>query len=190
MKRIAIFGSGSGSNAQKIIEYFKASKIAEVALIVSNNSLAGILERAKKLKIPSHVFSESEFNQALPVIQLLKQENIDLVVLAGFLWLIPPALIQAFPDSIINIHPALLPKFSGKGMYGDHVHQAVLQAGQTCSGISIHYVDEEYDTGKIIYQEAYQIDPSDTLELVKKKCQCLEHKHYPRIIEQILSNLK
>jgi phosphoribosylglycinamide formyltransferase-1 len=185
-KRIAIFASGSGSNAQKLMEYFKGHPDAEIALVLSNNPDAFVLQRADNFEIPSHVFSREEFYYSEEVSDLLKTLKIDLIVLAGFLWLIPKKLIQAYPGRIINIHPAILPKFGGKGMYGDHVHQAVLQANETEGGITIHYVNENYDEGEYIYQAKYRIDRGDNLEMLKFKGQQLEHLHYPRIIESIV----
>jgi phosphoribosylglycinamide formyltransferase-1 len=187
--RIAIFASGSGSNAQKLMEHFKGHPDAEVALVLSNNPDAFVLQRADNFEIPSHVFSRQEFYHSEEVNDLLKTLNIDLIVLAGFLWLIPKPLIQAYPGRIINIHPAILPKFGGKGMYGDHVHQAVLQAKEAESGITIHYVNENYDEGEYIYQARYRIDKGDNLEMLKFKGQQLEHLHYPRIVESIVKKI-
>lgn len=189
-KRIAIFASGSGSNAQKIMELFKHSPEVEIALVLTNNPDAYVLQRADNFEIPSHIFDRKEFYQTESVIGLLKNLDIDLVVLAGFLWLIPQNLIAEYPGRIINIHPAILPKFGGKGMYGDHVHKAVLAAGETEGGITIHYVNENYDEGEYIYQAKYKIDKDDNLEMVKFKGQQLEHQHYPRIVESILKKIK
>jgi phosphoribosylglycinamide formyltransferase-1 len=188
-KRIAIFASGSGSNAQKLMEYFKGHPDAEIALVLSNNPDAFVLQRADNFEIPSHVFSRQEFYHSEEVSDLLKTLKIDLIVLAGFLWLIPQQLIQEYPGRIINIHPAILPKFGGKGMYGDHVHQAVLQAKEKESGITIHYVNEHYDEGEYIYQAKYRIDKGDNLEMLKFKGQQLEHLHYPRIVESIVKKI-
>src|SRR3984885_7574496 len=146
-KRIAIFASGSGSNAQKIMEHFKRNSEAEVVLILTSNPQAYVLQRADNFEIPSHIFSRNEFYDTDTVIRLLKNLQVDLIVLAGFLWLVPPTLLAAFPNKIINLHPALLPKFGGKGMYGDHVHKAVLAAKEEESGITIHFVDEKFDEG-------------------------------------------
>ena len=188
-KRIAIFASGSGSNAQKILEYFKDHSSAEVSIILSNNPDAYVLQRADNFEIPTHVFDRDEFYHSDDVLNLLTNLQIDLIVLAGFLWLIPANLIQAFPDRIINIHPALLPSYGGKGMYGSHVHQAVLEAKESESGITIHYVNERFDEGKIIYQAKYKIEPNDTIELIQFKGQQLEHLHYPKVIENIIKEL-
>jgi phosphoribosylglycinamide formyltransferase-1 len=189
-KRIAIFASGSGSNAQKIMEYFKRSDDAEISLILTNNPESYVLQRADNFEIPSHIFDKNEFYNTDNVLNLLRSLDIDLIVLAGFLWLIPKNLIQEYPNRIINIHPALLPKYGGKGMYGDHVHQAILEAKETEGGITIHYVNEHYDEGEFIYQAKYRIEESDNLEMIKFKGQQLEHQHYPRIIESVVKKLK
>lgn len=188
-KRIAIFASGSGSNAQKILEYFKDHDSAEVSIILSNNPDAYVLQRADNFEIPTHLFDKNEFYRSDSIVNLLTDLQIDLIVLAGFLWLIPVNLIQAFPDRIINIHPALLPSYGGKGMYGNHVHQAVLEAKEPESGITIHYVNDKFDEGRIIYQAKYKIEPEDTIELLQFKGQQLEHLHYPKVIENIIKEL-
>ncbi|RZK76115.1 MAG: phosphoribosylglycinamide formyltransferase [Pedobacter sp.] len=188
--RIAIFASGSGSNAQKLMEYFKRSTEAEISLVLTNNSDAYVLQRADNFEIPSHVFDKNEFYRTDDVIDLLKNLDIDLIVLAGFLWLIPKNLIAEYPGRIINIHPAILPKFGGKGMYGDFVHKAVMEAKETEGGITIHYVDENYDEGEYIHQAKYRIDKDDNLEMIKFKGQQLEHLHYPKVVESIVKKLK
>ncbi|SER57463.1 phosphoribosylglycinamide formyltransferase [Pedobacter rhizosphaerae] len=189
-KRIAIFASGSGSNAQKLMEHFKRSNEIEISLVLTNNAEAYVLQRADNFEIPSHIFDKHEFYKTDEVIDLLKNLDIDFIVLAGFLWLVPQNLIQAYPGRIVNIHPAILPKFGGKGMYGDHVHNAVIAAGEPEGGITIHYVDENYDEGEYIYQARYKIDKSDNLEMVKFKGQQLEHLHYPRIVETLVKKIK
>ncbi|WP_410222360.1 phosphoribosylglycinamide formyltransferase [Pedobacter sp.] len=189
-KRIAIFASGSGSNAQKIMEHFKRSADTEVALILTNNPDAYVLQRADSFEIPSHVFDRNEFYHTDTILELLKNLDIDLIVLAGFLWLIPKNLLKAYPGRIINIHPALLPKYGGKGMYGDYVHQAVIAAKDPEGGITIHYVNENYDEGEFIYQAKYRIEENDNLEMIKFKGQQLEHLHYPRIIESLIKKIK
>ncbi len=189
-KRIAIFASGSGSNAQKIMEHFKHNAEAEVVLILTNNPQAYVLQRADNFEVPSHIFSRQEFYETDEVIRLLKNLQVDLIVLAGFLWLVPPSLLKAFPNKIINLHPSLLPKFGGKGMYGDFVHQAVLSAGEEESGITIHFVNEQFDEGEIIHQSRFKIDEGDTLELIKFKGQQLEHYHFPRVIESLLKKMR
>jgi len=188
-KRIAIFASGSGSNAQKLMEHFKRSNEIEISLVLTNNADAYVLQRADNFEIPTHIFDKNEFYKTDEVVDLLKNLEIDFIVLAGFLWLIPKNLIHAYPGRIVNIHPAILPKFGGKGMYGDHVHHAVMAAGETEGGITIHYVNENYDEGEYIYQARYRIDKSDNLEMVKFKGQQLEHQHYPRVVETIVKKI-
>ncbi|MDP9078260.1 MAG: phosphoribosylglycinamide formyltransferase [Bacteroidota bacterium] len=189
-KRIAIFASGSGSNAQKIMEHFKRSAEAEVVLVLTNNPQAYVLQRSDNFEIPSHIFTRQEFYETDDVIRLLKNLQVDLIVLAGFLWLVPVSLLNAFPNKIINLHPALLPKHGGKGMYGDHVHKAVLAAGDEESGITIHFVSDKFDEGEIIHQSKFKIEADDNLEVVKFKGQQLEHQHFPRVIEGLLKKMK
>ncbi|MCX2574694.1 phosphoribosylglycinamide formyltransferase [Pedobacter sandarakinus] len=189
-KRIAIFASGSGSNAQKLMEHFKRSNDIEISLVLTNNADAYVLQRADNFEIPTHIFDKHEFYKTDEVTDLLKNLDIDFIVLAGFLWLIPQNLINAYPGRIVNIHPAILPKFGGKGMYGDRVHNAVLAAGESEGGITIHYVDEHYDEGEYIYQARYKIEKSDNLEMVKFKGQQLEHLHYPKVVETLVKKLK
>jgi phosphoribosylglycinamide formyltransferase-1 len=189
-KRIAIFASGSGSNAQKIMEHFKRNSEAEVVLILTNNPQAYVLQRADNFEIPSHIFTRDEFYKTDNIIKLLKNLQVDLIVLAGFLWLVPENLLKAFPNKIINLHPALLPKYGGKGMYGDHVHKAVLAAREEESGITIHFVNEKFDEGEILHQSRFKIEPGDTLEMIKFKGQQLEHQHFPRVIESLLRKMK
>lgn len=188
-KRIAIFASGSGSNAQKIMEHFKYSEDAEVALVLANVSDAYVLQRADNFEIPSHVFDKNDFFNTDDVLAMLQNLSIDLIVLAGFLWLVPKNLLEAYPNRIINIHPALLPKFGGKGMYGDRVHKAVMEAKETEHGITIHYVNEKFDDGEVIQQAKFKVEPTDTLEMIKFKGQQLEHIHYPKVIEQLVKKL-
>ncbi|MDB4920916.1 phosphoribosylglycinamide formyltransferase [Mucilaginibacter sp.] len=189
-KRIAIFASGSGSNAQKIMEHFKRNAEAEVVLVLTNNPQAYVLQRSDNFEIPSHIFTRHEFYDTDDVIRLLKNLQVDLIVLAGFLWLVPASLLNAFPNKIINLHPALLPKYGGKGMYGDHVHKAVLAAKDEESGITIHFVSDQFDEGEIIHQSKFKIEPDDNLEVVKFKGQQLEHQHFPRVIESLLKKMK
>ena len=189
-KRIAIFASGSGSNAQKLMEYFKRSPDVEVALVLTNNSDAYVLQRADNFEIPSHIFDKQEFTQTNNIVNLLKNMEIDLVVLAGFLWLIPSNLLQAFPNQIINIHPSLLPKYGGKGMYGDKVHLEIMINKEYESGITIHFVNEHFDEGEIIHQSHFKIDKNDDLEMIKFKGQQLEHLHYPKVVESLLKKMK
>ena len=184
-KRIAIFASGSGSNAQKIMEHFKYANKAEVTLVLSNNPDAYVLQRADNFEIPSHVFDRKTFYDTNEIVDLLKRLDIDLIVLAGFLWLVPENLLKGFPNKIINIHPSLLPKFGGKGMYGDKVHKAVLEAGEEEHGITIHFVNENFDEGEIIQQAKFKVEAGDTLEILKFKGQQLEHQYFPKVIENI-----
>jgi phosphoribosylglycinamide formyltransferase-1 len=186
MKKIAIFASGSGSNAQNIAEYFKNSKIVQIDCILTNKSDAYVLERARNLEIDTLTFSRSDFYESKNVLHFLQLRGVDFIVLAGFLWLIPTYLIDAYHGKIINIHPALLPKFGGKGMYGMKVHQAVIDTKEPESGITIHYVNEHYDQGDIIFQAKCQIEKNDTPEIVAEKVHALEYKHFPRIIEELL----
>lgn len=185
-KRLAIFASGSGSNAEKIAEYFKNHPNIEISLILSNNPQAGVIARARKFQIPVVLFDKKTFYDTKRIVELLQNQHIDLVVLAGFMMLIPEAMVQAFPNRIINIHPALLPKYGGKGMYGHFVHEAVVAAQESESGITIHYVNEHYDEGTIIFQASCPVSPTDTPEDVAKKVQVLEHQHFPEVVEQVL----
>ncbi|WP_288429312.1 phosphoribosylglycinamide formyltransferase [uncultured Spirosoma sp.] len=189
MKRIAIFASGSGSNAEKIADYFAGSTDVSIELIVSNNPKAGVIDRARRLHIPVLLFDRPTFYQTDRITHLLQQQGIDLIVLAGFMWLMPAGLVQAFPDRIVNIHPALLPKFGGKGMYGHFVHEAVVAAQETESGITIHFVNEHYDEGAPIFQAHCPVTPTDTPDDVARKVQSLEHDHYPRVVAEVLATL-
>lgn len=189
MKRIAIFASGSGTNAQKIIEHFNAVDGIEVSLVLSNNPNAFVLERAKKLGLPSYVFDRQMFYETTQVGDILRQIGIDFIVLAGFLWLIPPDILQSWQNRIVNIHPALLPKYGGKGMYGDRVHRAVIEAGENETGITIHYVNEKYDEGEIIFQDKFAVLPGDTPESIAERIHVLEHRHFPRVIEELIKGL-
>jgi len=186
MKKIAVFASGSGTNAQNIAEYFLVVRDIRVSLVLANKPDAFVLERAKKLGIPSLVFTRKEFYESEVILDALQRNKIDFIVLAGFLWLIPDYLLKAFSCRIINIHPALLPKYGGKGMYGDKVHQAVIQSGDKQTGISIHYVNDHYDEGEIIFQDSFDILPEDTAESIAKKVHALEYLHFPRIIEETI----
>jgi phosphoribosylglycinamide formyltransferase-1 len=185
-KRIAIFASGNGSNAQRIAEYFTESSVATVALIVSNKQEAYVLERAKILNIPACCFSKEQFREGDDILTLLREYKIDFVVLAGFLLLIPQKLIQAFPNAIVNIHPALLPKFGGKGMYGSHVHEAVIAAKEPESGITVHLVNEKYDDGEYILQATCPVTADDTPATLAEKIHQLEYEHFPQTIEKVL----
>ena len=185
-KKIAVFASGSGTNAENIADYFSGNRKIEISMIVSNKKDAFVHERAKKRKIPSYFFSANQFKESDDVLHFLKTEQIDWIVLAGFLLKIPENLLRAFPGKIINIHPALLPKFGGKGMYGNRVHEAVVAAGENKSGITIHYVNENYDEGEIIFQAACEVLPDDTPEKVAEKVHALEYEYFPRVIESVV----
>ncbi len=182
--RLAVFASGKGSNAEKIIQYFENHKFIKVVLVVSNRNTAGVLSIANKYGIKTLLINKEGLTQGDEYVQNLVNEGITHVVLAGFLWKVPEKLTQAFRNKIINIHPALLPKFGGKGMYGSHVHEAVLAAGERESGITIHLVDEEYDHGKTLFQARLAVDPSDTADSLAGKIHALEHQHYPKVIEK------
>jgi len=183
--KIALFASGSGSNAENIIRYFSDKPAVEFPLIVSNKPDAPVHERANNLGVKSVTFSKEDFVEGTKIVSLLHEHNIDFIVLAGFLLKISPPLLQAFPNKIINIHPALLPKFGGKGMYGKYVHQAVVDAGETQSGITIHYVNENYDEGNVIFQAVCEVSPGDTPDMVAEKVHALEYEHFPKVIAQI-----
>ena len=189
LKHIAIFASGSGSNAQAIAEFFAENPDVEITLIASNNPKAGVIERAARLHIPVLLFDRPTFYDTNRISELLQKQGINLIVLAGFMWLLPSHLVQAFGGRIINIHPALLPKFGGKGMYGHFVHEAVVAAGETESGITIHYVNERYDEGEPIFQIACPVLPTDTPDDVARNVQALEHAHYPRVVAEVLERL-
>lgn len=186
MKRIAIFASGNGTNAQRIMEYFQGSHQISVGLILSNNRNAYVMERARKAKIPTICFNRKEFYESNFILDILTVQGIGFIVLAGFLWLIPGYLLDAYKGNIINIHPALLPKYGGKGMYGMRVHEAVIQSGDKESGISIHYVNEKYDDGQIIFQAKCMVEAIDTPESLAEKIHILEHANYPRVIESVI----
>lgn len=186
MKKIAIFASGNGNNAENIVHYFREKQTAEVILIVSSNPMAIVLERALKLGIESKIIAKEEFQNPESLLEELAMRQIDLIVLAGFLWLVPPAFVRAYPQRILNIHPALLPKYGGKGMYGNRVHQAVSVAGETESGITIHYVNESYDEGDIVFQKKTAINFGELPEIIAQKIHQLEYEHYPQVIEEVL----
>jgi phosphoribosylglycinamide formyltransferase-1 len=189
MTNLCIFASGSGSNAQKIIEYFKDSPRVRVALVVSNKRDAGVLDIAHEHGIPTQIIDRTVFYETEYLLGILKQHEVKFVVLAGFLWLIPPYLVRAFPKKMVNIHPALLPKFGGKGMYGMRVHEAVKASGETQSGITIHFVNEHYDEGDIVFQASCPISPEDSPADIARKVQQLEHKNFPKVIEKLLHSL-
>lgn len=188
MHHLAIFASGSGSNAEQIIKYFKDHPRIKVGLVLTNNPKAGVLARAEKLQVPTVIFNRSQFYHQSTVLDQLIEHHINAVILAGFLWLVPGPLISHFQGRMLNIHPALLPKYGGKGMYGMHVHQAVLAAGEAESGITIHEVNEEYDRGKIIFQATCAIEPQETPGTLVQKIHALEHQHFPAVIESWLAD--
>ncbi|MBN2350589.1 MAG: phosphoribosylglycinamide formyltransferase [Bacteroidales bacterium] len=190
MNNIAIFASGSGTNAQKIMEFFKDHPAIRISTILSNKKDAYVIERAKKFNVPVFIFSKDEFYEKKIVLDYLIQLKTDYIVLAGFLWLVPKLLIQEFPERIMNIHPALLPKYGGKGMYGMAVHQAVIENREKESGITIHYVNEKYDDGSIIFQAKCPVLPGDTPEMLAGKVHQLEYNHFPKVIESWILNKK
>lgn len=184
-KNIAIFASGSGSNAENIIRYFQNSELFHFPVIISNRADAYVHERAKRLNIKSITLPKSAFETGNAVLAVLREHNIDAVVLAGFLLKVPELLINSFPDKIINIHPALLPKYGGKGMYGSHVHRAVKAAGEQESGITIHYVNKNYDEGNIVFQAKCKVEPTDTEDDIAQKVHKLEYEHFPRVVGEV-----
>ncbi|WP_298509777.1 phosphoribosylglycinamide formyltransferase [uncultured Kordia sp.] len=188
MKRIAIFASGSGTNAENIIRYFQERNNASVVQILTNNQHAKVLERAKNHKISGLSFNRTALYRSNDVLNLLQTAQIDLIVLAGFLWKFPEHILTAFPNKVINVHPALLPKYGGKGMYGAHVHTAVVANKEKESGITIHFVNENYDEGAIIFQAKTFVSENDTPETLAQKIHQLEYKHFPEVIAQVLEN--
>tara|TARA_R110001583_G_scaffold21518_1_gene81861 strand:+ start:165 stop:731 length:567 start_codon:yes stop_codon:yes gene_type:complete len=187
MIRIIILASGSGTNAENIIKYFKNSKSISVVQVLSNKKDAKVLERANQLNIRNLSFKKEDFLETDKVLNILRKEG-DFIILAGFLWKIPTKIIEAFPNKIINIHPALLPKYGGKGMYGMHVHEAVVENKEKKSGITIHFVNENYDEGGIIFQENFDVLASDSADDVAKKVHILEYKYFPKVIEKVILN--
>jgi phosphoribosylglycinamide formyltransferase 1 len=189
MRKIAILASGSGTNAENIIKYFSTRNSAKVALVLSNKREAYVLQRAAALNIKSLFFDHNDFYTSGKVLAYLLEYKIELIVLAGFLWLVPDNILKEFKGRIINIHPALLPKYGGKGMYGDRVHKAVLANNDRESGITIHYVNSSYDEGNIIFQAKCKVEPSDTEETLASRVHALEYKHFPEVIESLINNL-
>jgi len=187
---IAIFASGAGTNAQKIIEYFEKHPSIKVSLIVCNKPGAGVLKVAEQARVSTLIIEKERFFRGDAYIKELKEKQIDFIVLAGFLWKLPAALIKAYPSRIINIHPALLPKYGGKGLYGNFVHESVLANKEKESGISIHYVDEIYDHGEIVFQKTCPVLETDTVESLANRIHALEHEHYPKVIEEVVSQVK
>jgi len=186
LKKIAIFASGTGTNTQKIIDHFRGNPTISIALIASNKPDAGVLDIARKEKIPTLLIEREKFFRGNAYTQELQSMDICMIVLAGFLWKIPPTRIYAFPGAIINIHPALLPKYGGKGMYGHFVHDAVIASGDQETGITVHLVDEIYDHGKNIFQATVPVTAGDNAETIALKVQLLEHECYPKVIESML----
>ena len=184
--RLAILGSGNGTNAQQISEYFAGRTDVEVACIIYNKRNAYIAERAKNLGIESHYFGRADFYENGAVMKYLEEKRVDWVILAGFLWLVPQAMLDAYPNRIINIHPALLPKYGGKGMYGHHVHEAVVAAGEHESGITIHIVDHRYDCGTTLFQARCTVTPDDTPDTLAAKIHLLEKEYFPRVIDETI----
>jgi phosphoribosylglycinamide formyltransferase-1 len=187
--RIAVLASGAGSNAQKIIDYFHNSSLAGVALIGCNKPGAGVLEIAQRHHIPSFIIERERFFRGDGYVPVLQEAGIDWIVLAGFLWKVPQTVLQAYPKKIINIHPALLPKYGGKGMYGVHVHEAVRAANDAETGITIHYVDDQYDHGDTIFQARCTVQSGDDAHAIAKNVQQLEHYYYPRVVEEVLQKM-
>ena len=182
---IAIFASGTGSNAVKIISHFRENKLEAKFCILSNKNDAPVLQKARELNIEALAFTKKDFSEEDVVLNYLKERKIKLIVLAGFLWLVPKKIIEAYPGKIINIHPALLPKYGGKGMYGMKVHEAVVRAKEKTTGITIHLIDEEYDHGQHILQKSCDVLPNDNAEMVAKKVQKLEHIYFPQVVEDL-----
>ena len=188
MKNIAIFASGTGSNAKKIVEHFSNNATISVGLIISNKPTAKVLDMAKAHNIPTLIINRTDFYKTESLLTDLKKYQIDFIALAGFLWLIPTYLVKAFPNKMINIHPALLPKYGGKGMYGHHVHEAVFKNRETESGITLHYVNEQYDEGNVIFQATCPVTPTDTPVDIARNVLKLEHYYFPRVLMSLLSD--
>lgn len=184
-QRIVLFASGSGSNAARIADYFETVEGVEIAALFSNRKKAAVLERPQFKEVPTVIFNKVYFNSSA-FVNALEAFQPDLIVLAGFLWKVPPLLVSKFPQKIINIHPSLLPKYGGKGMYGMHVHQAVYEQKETETGISIHYVNEHYDEGQLIFQAQTTLTPEDTPEIIAQKIHALEYEHFPKVLAQLL----
>ena len=186
-RKIAILVSGTGTNAINIIEYFEKNSVADVALVVSNKTDALAVEKAQNKGVKTIVFNNESFKKNSIVLNYLKSESIDFIILAGFLMKVPNEIIRAYPNKIVNLHPSLLPKYGGKGMYGNHVHRAVIEAQESESGISIHFVNEEYDEGAIIFQAKVSVEKKDSVEVLAQKIRQLEHRFFPKIVEQVIS---
>ena len=187
MKRIVIFASGSGSNAENLIKFFHNRENASVIQVLTNNPHAKVLDRCKKLNVSALSFNRIAFSKSEDVLNILKASRPDLIVLAGFLWKFPELILKEFPNKVINIHPALLPKYGGKGMFGMHIHDAVVANKEPETGITIHYVDENYDEGAIIFQTKCKVSPTDTAEDVAGKIHLLEMEHFPKVVDKLLN---
>jgi len=187
--KIALFASGSGTNVENIANYFNGGNVVKPVCVLCNKPDAFVLERAKRLELDSMTFNRADFNDGKRIMEYLTKHDIDMIVLAGFLWLVPQYLIDAYPNRIVNIHPALLPKFGGKGMYGMHVHEAVKESGETETGITIHLIDGNYDKGNTVFQAKVAIDPSDSPDDIANKVHALEYKYYPKVIEEIAKKI-
>jgi phosphoribosylglycinamide formyltransferase 1 len=186
MKKIAIFASGSGTNAENIMQYFSGHPSIKVELVLSNKSNAQVLERAKRFNVETFVFDRHQFYETQVIQYLLIKHQVDFIVLAGFLWLVPSSLISDYSGHIVNIHPALLPRHGGKGCYGMHVHEAVINSHDTETGITIHFVNEEYDSGSVIFQAKCPVEPGDSAETVAQKVHALEYEYFPTVIEKVI----
>ena len=189
MRHIAIFASGAGTNAENIIEYFSTKNSAKVTLVLTNKRQALVLKRAEKHNVKTVFFERDDFYLSGKVLDCLLLNSIDFIVLAGFLWLVPENIIELYRGRIINIHPALLPRHGGKGMYGEAVHKAVIENRDSESGITIHYVNEQYDEGDVVFQARCRVDPSDTPDSLAKKIHALEYQHFPGVIEGLVGKL-
>ena len=188
MKKIIIFASGTGTNTENLISFFNTSNVAKVALVVSNNAAAKVLEKSKLLNVKTLTFDKKDFYESNNVLNCLLSENPDLIVLSGFLLLMPANIVSAFPQRIINIHPALLPKYGGKGMYGENVHKAVIYNKEQESGITIHYINDKYDEGDIIFQKKCPVFEHDTVATLAKRVHLLEYEYFPKVVQDILVN--
>ena len=189
MKNIAIFASGSGTNAENLIRFFRTNPFGRVRIVLTNRPDAGVIIRAQSLEVESVVFTREQFYNSDHVVHLLMERDIDFVVLAGFLWLVPDSLLKLFENKTVNIHPALLPRFGGKGMYGSRVHSEVIKSGVEESGITIHYVNQAYDEGDIIFQARCKVDRGESPETLAAKVHKLEYEHFPVVVEKLLKEL-
>ena len=189
MKRIAIVASGSGTNAENLIRYFRTHQDTRVELVLTNRPGAGVISRAESVDVETVVFDREQFYGTDEIMTLLKERSIDFIVLSGFLWLVPSRLLDAYQGRVVNIHPALLPAYGGKGMFGDHVHEAVIASGDAESGITIHHVNQVYDEGDIIFQATCPVKHGDTAKSLASRIHALEYKHFPEVVEKLLNQL-